>query len=63
MLSDSILDLGKCPNRKSMKVKVQFFLLGHFARSKIGSESIFVIKYYIITILKKNGAIWPLFNK
>ena len=36
-----------------MKVKVHVFRLGHFARSKIEYESIFLIKYYIITILKK----------
>ena len=51
MLSDSILDLGKCPNQKHMKVKVHVFRLGHFLMSKIKSESIFLIKYYIITIL------------
>ena len=34
-----------------MKVKVHVFRLGHFARSKIESESIFLIKYYIITII------------
>ena len=64
MLSESILDLEKCPNRKRMKVKVHVFRLGHFARSKIESESIFLLKYYIITILKKEfGAFWPIFNK
>ena len=52
MLSDSILDLGKCPTGKRMKVKVHVFWLGHFARSKIKSEGIFLIKYCIITILK-----------
>ena len=36
-----------------MRVKVHVFWLGHFARSKIKSESIFLITYYIITILKK----------
>ena len=36
-----------------MKVKVHVFRLGHFARSKIESESIILIKYYIFTILKK----------
>ena len=39
------------------------FRLGHFARSKIKSESIVLIKYYIITILKKIGAFRPIFNK
>ena len=34
-----------------MKVKVHVFWLGHFAMSKIESESRFPIKYYIITIL------------
>ena len=33
-----------------MKVKVHVYRLGHFARSKIESESTFLIKYYIITI-------------
>ena len=46
MLSDSILDLGKCPNRKMHESESAFFRLGHFARSKIESESIFLIKYY-----------------
>ena len=36
--------------------------MGHFPRSKIDSENIFLIKYYIITILKK-GAFWFIFNK
>ena len=26
-------------------------------------ESIFLIKYYIITVIKKIGAFWPIFNK
>ena len=34
-------------------MKMHFFRLGHFARSKIKYESIFLIKYDIITILKK----------
>ena len=34
-----------------MKVKVHVFWLGHFPRSKIDLESMFLIKYYIITIL------------
>ena len=34
-----------------MKVKVHVFRLEHFPRSKIEFESIFLIKYYIITIL------------
>ena len=45
-----------------MKVKVHVFRLGHFARSKIKSESIFLIKHYIITI-KKMGRFRPIFNK
>ena len=53
MLSDLIFDLGKCPTGKRMKVKLYVFRLGHFARSKIESESIFLIKFFIITILKK----------
>ena len=32
-------------------------------RFKIESEGIFLIKYYIITILKKIGAFRPIFNK
>ena len=39
------------------------FRLGHFLRSKIESEIIFLIKYYIITILKKIEAFRPTFNK
>ena len=34
-----------------MKVKVHVLRLGHFPKSKIESENIFLIKYYIITIL------------
>ena len=49
MLSDSILDLGKCRNRKGMTEKMHVFRLGHFARSKIKYDNIFLIKYYIIT--------------
>ena len=48
MLSDSILDLRKCPNRKTHESESAYFWFGHFARSKIKSESIFLI----ITILK-----------
>ena len=62
MLLDSIFDLGKCPNRKTHESESAFFWLGHFARSKIKSESIFLIKYYIINS-KKKRAFWPLFNK
>ena len=49
--SDSILDLGKCPNPKTHESESACFQVGHFARSKIESESIFLIKFYIITIL------------
>ena len=47
LLSGMVLDLGKCPTRKRMKMKVQV----HFPRSKIISESSFPIKSYIITVL------------
>ena len=63
MFSDSILDLGKCPNPKTHESESACFQVGHFARSKIKSKSIFLIKYYIITILKKFGAIRCIFNK
>ena len=53
MLSDSILDLGSVSTGKCMKVKVHVFRLGHFARSNIESERIFLIKNYIINILFK----------
>ena len=62
-LSDSILDLGKSLNRKRMKVKVHVFQLGHFERSKIEYESIFLIKSYIITILKKTIGAFCLYLK
>ena len=39
-----------------MKVKVHVFWLGHFAKSKIESESSFPIKYYIIPIPNFFGA-------
>ena len=45
-----------------MKMKVHVFWLGHFARSKIESENIFLIKYYIITVLKKIGAFQSVFK-
>ena len=51
MLSKSILDLGKCPNWKTLESESACFLVGHLVRSKIKSESSFPIKYYIITIL------------
>ena len=68
MLPDSILDLGKCPNRKTNETKLHVLRLGLFARSKIETECIFLIKYYIITIIndyyyETNGAFWPIFNK
>ena len=46
-----------------MKVKVCVFRLGHFARSKLESESIFLIKYYITIILNFFGAFRPIFIK
>ena len=54
---------GSAPTGKRMNVKVHVFQLGYFPRSKIESDSIFLIKYYIITILKKIRAFWPIFNK
>ena len=45
-----------------MKVKVHVFWLGHFARSKIKSESSFLIKYYKTTIQKKI-MFWPILKK
>ena len=41
LLSELILDLGKCLTRKRMKVKVQVFFFGHFSGSKISFESRF----------------------
>ena len=40
-----------------MKVKVHVFRLGHFAKSKIKSESSCLIKSYIITILIFFGSV------
>ena len=54
---------GSAPTGKRVKVKVHVFWLGHFARSKIEYESIFLIKYYINTILIFFEAFRPLFNK
>ena len=54
---------GSAPIGKCMKEKVHVFWLGHFARSKIESESSFPIMYYIITIQKKNVVFRPIFNK
>ena len=39
------------------------FRLGHFPRSKIEYESIFLIKYYIISNLHFLKAFWFIFNK
>ena len=50
MLSDSMLDLGKGTNRKMHESESACFRLGHFARSKIESESFFLIQCYKITI-------------
>ena len=58
MLSDQILDLRKCPNRKTHESESACFPVG-----ALPNESIFLIKYYIITVIKKNGAFWPIFNK
>ena len=47
-----------------MKVKVNVFRLAHFLMSKIETESIFLIKYYTNTILKRKfRAFRPIFNK
>ena len=55
---------GSAPTGKRMKVKVHGFRFGHFARSKIGSKSIFLINFYIITFQnKKIWAFQPIFNK
>ena len=51
--------LQSTPTGKCMKVKLHVFWLGHFVRSKIKSESIFLIKYYKIIILNK---IWHHFG-
>ena len=55
--------LLSAPTRKHALSLPCVFRLGHFPRSKIDSEIIFLIKYYIITILKKIGAFRPFFNK
>ena len=41
LLSESILDLGKSPNQKTHESESADFLVGHFPRSKIDSESSF----------------------
>ena len=51
ILSESILDLGKCPNRKMHESERACFPVGALREVQIESESIFLIKYYIITIL------------
>ena len=56
LLSDLIFDLAKCPNQITCTFTFMHFPWGYFPRSKIDSECIFLIKYYIIPILKKNGA-------
>ena len=61
--SDSILDLGKGPKPKTHESESACFQVGHFARSKIKSKIFFLIKHYIIIILKKFGAIRCRFNK
>ena len=44
---------GSAPTGKQALSLSCVFRFGHFLRSKIESESIFLIKYYLITILKK----------
>ena len=44
MLSESILDLGKCPNQKMHESECACFQVGAFYE---------VIKYYIITVQKQ----------
>ena len=58
LLSEKILDLGKCPKQKTCTFTFMRFLVGHFPKSKIVFESSFYTKSYIITILKK---IWERF--
>ena len=62
LLSDTILDLGKCPNRKTYTFTF-IFRLAHFLRSKIEYEGIFLIKHYIITSQIFFGVFRPIFNK
>ena len=57
--------MGSAPTGKHALSLACVFHLGHFLRSKIESESIFLKKYYIITFLyiKKNWSVLPIFNK
>ena len=55
----------RAPTGKHALSLVCAFGLGHFPRSKIECESIFLIKYYIFTIIKKKKfeAFWFIFKK
>ena len=57
MLSDSILDLKKCPNRKTHESESACFPVEALCEVQIKSESIILINYYIITIVKKNWSV------
>ena len=57
LLSNSILDLAKCSNQKTCTLTFLRFPIGALPGSKIYSKSIFLIKYYIVTILKKNWSV------
>ena len=59
----SNLILQSAPTRKHALSLSCVFQLGHFPRSKNYSDCIFLIKYHLITILKKIGAFQPIFNK
>ena len=66
MFSDLISDLGKWPNQKTHEIRkytyLHVFWFGHFPRSGIKSESRFLIRCYIITVLKKNLERFVLIN-
>ena len=57
LLSDLIPEIGKCPNQKTDEIRkfayMRVFWFGHFPRSGIESKNRFLIKCYIITVLKK----------
>ena len=64
MLSDSISELRKCPNRKTCTFTFMHFPVGAHPEVQNESERIFFIKYYIITIPKKFfGAFWFILKK
>ena len=51
LLSDLILDLAKCPNRKTCTFPFIRFLIGALPKVQNYSESIFLIQEYKTTIL------------